>query len=323
MFRYLKDITYFPALVVKHWELLWGFVRRELKARVEGSMLGRLWPVLHPLCLFAIYYLVFAKLLKIPVTIDLKPWGEAVPNELLGDVLNSPESGWRSTFFLITGILPWIAISESLMRSSGIVLENANLIKKIAFPSEFLPTYVVCLHTIYFLIGFTLFIILELCVNGSLPVELAWFPLLLLLQMIFLIGLGMLVGALNIFIRDVSQIVPLITMFWMFASPVFYGPKILAMLGSSKQKELVEGILPYLKINPAYNLLTVYRDIFTYGRETVLEKMEDGRIMVVSVTEGIGISYDCLLIFAAQAILTFVVGYAFFLRSKGRFADEV
>ena len=55
----------------------------------------------------------------------------------------------------------------------------------------------------------------------------------------------------------------------------------------------------------------------------VAESLEDGRIMVVSVTEGAGISYDCLLIFAAQAILTFVVGYAFFLRSKGRFADEV
>jgi hypothetical protein len=98
------------------------------------------------------------------------------------------------------------------------------------------------------------------------------------------------------------------------------------MIGNQKQKEFVESIIPYMPINPAYNLLTLYREIFTYGRETVLELVKvDGvdKRFVVSVTEGNGISLDHLLIFAAQAIVTFVIGYGFYLRSKGRFADEI
>ena len=211
------------------------------------------------------------------------------------------------------------------------MLENANLIKKIAFPSEFLPTYVVLLHTVYFLIGFTLFCAIQLCVTGTLPVNLVWLPLILLLQIIFLLGFGMLVGALNIFVRDVSQFVPLVIMFWMFASPVFYEPRVLTMVGTPSQKQIVESIMPYLYLNPANNLLTLYRDIFKYGRETDLlihYKDEDGVISAQAVeianqTFDRGISMDCLAIFAVQALVIFVVGYAFFLRSKGRFADEV
>jgi len=323
MNQYIKSIFAFPWLLIKHWELLWSFVLRELRAKFEGSVLGRFWPVLQPLVLFAIYYLIFAKLLKIPVSIDIMPWGDP---DNLGATMETANAGWRSTFFLITGILPWIAVSECLVRSSGIVLENANLIKKIAFPSELLPTYVVILNHIYFLVGFVVFLIIQLGVNGTLPAQLIWFPLILVLQMIFLLGLGMFVGALNIFIRDVTQIVPLFTMFWMFSSPVFYEPKVLAMLGNPKQSGFVRDLLPYLPINPVYNLLTVYRDIFKFGRETLIVMEERGEDLVPVVKEVLtnqSISYDCLMIFALQAVFTFIVGYAFFLRSKGRFADEV
>lgn len=326
MIKHLKDIFLFPALIIKHWELLWSFVHREIKSRIEGSILGRLWPVVQPLALFLVYYMIFAKLLKLQVPFDLLPWEDPPPGvgETIVDVSSSSESGWRSTFFLLTGILPWIMISESLMRCSGIVLENANLIKKIAFPSEFLPTYVVMLNTFYFLIGFAVFLLMELLVNGFLPLSLLWFPVILLLQMIFVLGLGMLVGALNIFIRDVSQIVPLFSMFWMFSSPVFYDPKILAMLGSkSSQRMFAEFIVPYLYLNPVYNLLTIYRDIFRGGRFTEIAFEENKGFVVQNVVTDSYVSYDCLLIFAAQALITFVVGYAFFLRSKGRFADEI
>ena len=64
MFRILLDIALFPQAVCKYWELWWSFVKRELKARYEGSVLGQLWPIIQPLALFAIYYMVFAKLLK-------------------------------------------------------------------------------------------------------------------------------------------------------------------------------------------------------------------------------------------------------------------
>ncbi|MBU0754994.1 MAG: hypothetical protein KJ645_07620, partial [Planctomycetes bacterium] len=117
--------------------------------------------------------------------------------------------------------------------------------------------------------------------------------------------------------------VPLITMFWMFTSPIFYEPRVLAMLGNAQQKAFIEKIIPYLYINPVYNLLTVYRDIFKYGRDTEIKLNEYNEIISYTVREGQGISYDCLIIFAIQAVLTFVIGYSFFLHSKGRFSDEV
>jgi hypothetical protein len=104
---------------------------------------------------------------------------------------------------------------------------------------------------------------------------------------------------------------------------VFYEPRVLAMIGSPTQRQFVEKIIPYLYVNPAYNLLTLYRDIFKFGRETHFGINEGGGIVVEKIGYDQPISYDCLLIFAVQAVITFVLGYAFFLRSKGRFADEV
>ncbi|MCB9899431.1 MAG: hypothetical protein H6825_15600, partial [Planctomycetes bacterium] len=99
----LRDALRLPQVLAKHRELLGAFVRRELRARIEGSILGRMWPIIQPVVLFAIYYLVFAQILKIGFSDDLAP--------------HEPERvGWRSTFYLITGILPWTALAESLTR---------------------------------------------------------------------------------------------------------------------------------------------------------------------------------------------------------------
>jgi hypothetical protein len=76
-------------------------------------------------------------------------------------------------------------------------------------------------------------------------------------------------------------------------------------------------------VNPIYNLLTLYRDIFKYGRETTIEVLGPQQYKVAAVAYDCGISYDCLLIFAAQAVLSFLIGYAVFVSAKGRFADEV
>src|SRR5262249_4170271 len=95
----LTDALRLPAVLRRYRELLSAFVRRELRARVEGSVLGRVWPVLQPALLFAIYYFIFVKILRIGFTDQLAPHGDA-------------GKGWRSTFYLITGILPWTALAE-------------------------------------------------------------------------------------------------------------------------------------------------------------------------------------------------------------------
>jgi homopolymeric O-antigen transport system permease protein len=282
-----------PSVLWRYRELLGAFVRRELKARIEGSILGRIWPVLQPAVLFTIYYMIFVKVLRVPLGDTLAPTGEA-------------GVGWRATFYLISGILPWTALAESLGRSSGVVLENANLIKKIAFPSELLPIYQVIVYHVYFLVGFTLFTALELLVNGSLPPSLLWFPIVLMVQMAFVSGLAMVFSAANVFVRDVMQAVPMVLTLWMFTTPVFYD--ISQLKGSGHifgpgGIDMVELAWTAMSYNPMAILLGVYRSIFSFGV--------------------VPFPFLALAKLALIAAGTLWLGYAYFLRSKGRFADEV
>ncbi len=329
----LRDAFRLPQVVVRYHELLTAFVRRELRARIEGSMLGRVWPVVQPAVLFAIYYLVFARILKIGFSDELAPHG--------------PEGeGWRSTFYLITGILPWTVLAESLSRGTGVVLENANLVKKIAFPSELLPMYTVVVNHVYFLIGYVLLVVMEWIVNGSLPVALVWLPAILVVQFLFISGISMFLAAANIFVRDVAQLVPVAVTFWMFTTPVFYDLNAvenakameveslqLQIAGAQQQLEelplgdparprpedvaRVEATLDesehalrdlkringLMEANPMAAMLELHRSIWTYG-DRPLDRGQLGRM-------------------AALALAVQVLGYAFFLRCKGRFSDEV
>jgi len=292
----LVSATRLPAVLLRYRELLGAFVRRELKARIEGSILGRVWPVLQPAVLFTIYYMIFVKVLKVPLGDGLAPRGE-----------DAVSHGWRATFYLITGILPWTALAESLSRGAGVVLENANLIKKIAFPSELLPIYQVVVYHVYFLVGFMLLIGIEGTANGALPAALLWFPLVLAVQMAFIAGLAMILSAANVFVRDVMQAVPMLLTLWMFTTPVFYD--VAALRGGSGQV-LAEGGLDLTEVayvamayNPMAILLGMYRSMFSYGT--------------------IPFPLMALVKMTAVAAVTLWLGYAYFLRSKGRFADEV
>jgi len=285
-----------PVVLVRYHELLGAFVRRELRARIEGSILGRVWPVAQPALLFAIYYFIFVKILRIPVNDQLAPHGPD-PGAI----------GWRATFFLIIGILPWTVFAESLNRGSGVVLEHANLIKKIAFPSELLPVYQVLVYHVYFLIGFSILLVVEATVNSGLPLALAWFPVVLLVQMMFITGLAMVLSAANVFVRDVMQAVPILLTFWMFTTPVFYDPmSILDAAKASGNDDAAHWALnagTAMHFNPMAILIQIYRAIFSYGQVP---------FPLVGLAK---------LGLVAAGVLW--LGYAYFLRSKGRFADEV
>jgi ABC-type polysaccharide/polyol phosphate export permease len=311
-----------PRICWEHRETLEAFVRRELRARIEGSALGRVWPVLQPAVLFVLYYVIFSQILRIGFSDKLPPHG--------------PEGkAWRTTFYLVTGILPWTALAESLGQGTGVVLENANLIKKIAFPSELLPIYKVVVYHVYFLIGFVILLGLQLLVNGMLPAELLWFPLVLFVQVTFISALTMLLSAANVFLRDVMQLVPMLITFWMFTTPVFYDLDVLyegaiaqrdgaahalevarnagdqptvdlaqaTLTAALDSLETAQAGMNAMQYNPMAAILGFYRSIFSYG--------------------AMPFPAEDLLKWGAISLVLLYFCYAFFLRSKGRFADEV
>jgi lipopolysaccharide transport system permease protein len=284
------ELLNLPRLAIRHRELLGSFIWRDLKARYEGSLLGRLWPILNPLILFAVYYFVFAVVLQQKL-IDR---GVAVDTE-------NVDSQQLMGLYIISGILPWICFSESLLRCTGVVLENGNLVKKIAFPSQLLPVYATIVNLVYMTIGLALFIVAKFVFFGGLPSAWPWLFVAVPLQFVFTLGIGLLLGALNIFIRDTSQIIGLILQLWFFWTPIVYPSSLV-------QKTLGMHAI-WMQINPMYHLMELYRAALVYP---------DGIAYSESVAPGTSAA-----ILAAMAIVTFVPGYAFFLHTKGRFADEL
>jgi lipopolysaccharide transport system permease protein len=299
MASFLASALRFPQVARRHGDILRAFVRRDLAARYEGSLLGKLWPLLHPALLLAVYGLVFSMMLRV----RLRAAGAELHAGAIGE-------GWVTTLFMASGILPWICTVDALNRCTPVVIENNNLIKKVAFPSELLPTYTTLVSFFQMALGLALLVPLYVAVmlfapatpvseNAAMLRDLAWLPLPVALQWLFVTGLGMLLAAANVFLRDFGQVIPLATLVWMFFSPVFY--KIESLV---EQTAEVPWVVEVVQWNPMYHLLALYRGCFAYEH-------------------GVAFPWGSAGIFAAIALATFVVGHGCFQRWKGQFADEV
>jgi lipopolysaccharide transport system permease protein len=181
---------------------IFGLVKRDFKTQYLNSMLGALWPILHPLSQIAVYTLIFSQ------------------------VMSSRLPGLHNTYgfsiFLCAGLLPWQYFTETIGRLQGVFIEQANLMKKVAFPRSTLPTYVLGSATVNFAINYALFWVF-LAVSGNLPgwTALAVIPL-LLIQQALAVGLGVFLGTLNVFFRDVGHAVGIVLQFWFWLTPVIY-----------------------------------------------------------------------------------------------------
>ena len=158
------------------------------------------------------------------------------------------------SIYLCAGVLTWGLFSEITSRAQGVFLDNANLIKKINFPRLCLPVIVVISASINFAIVFGLFT-LFLIVTNNFPgwAFIAIFPL-LLIQILFAIGLGISLGVLNVFFRDVGQAFGIVLQFWFWLTPIVY-----------TSSTLPEAIRPLIVLNPMVNITAAYQGILVTG----------------------------------------------------------
>ncbi|MCG8611402.1 MAG: ABC transporter permease [Pseudomonadales bacterium] len=179
-----------------------GSVKREFQSQYNGSLLGALWLVLNPLAMVLIYTLVFSQVMK-----------ARLPG--MDDTLSY-------SIYLIAGITTWTFFSEVVLRSTTTFIEQANLLKKAVFPRISLPIIILISSSINFVIIFSIFMGF-LVVIDRVPglVLLAFIPLLLLQQLIA-IGLGLLLGTLNVFFRDIGQFTTIMLQFWFWLTPIVY-----------------------------------------------------------------------------------------------------
>lgn len=213
-------------------------IRNDLRARFARSKLGTIWMVIHPL----MQVLIFAIILS----------------EVLSAKLPGIDSKYAFALYLMAGILCWTLFAETILKCLTLFLDNANLLKKIAFPRMTLPL-ITCGGMLLNNILLMLAIFCVFAVMGHVPgPQVFWLPILILLTVFFALSVGLLLGILNIFMRDVGQVVPVVlqAMFWL--TPIVYSLSILP-----------ERLQPWFRLNPLYPLVSSYQNVLLFDQPPV------------------------------------------------------
>jgi lipopolysaccharide transport system permease protein len=212
-----------------------GSVKREFQLKYQNSMLGALWLVIQPLSMILVYTVIFSQVMRAK--------------------LPGIESGLAYSIYLCSGIITWALFAEITGRGQNVFLEHANLLKKLSFPRLCLPTIIVINSLLNFSIIFSIFL-LFLLTTSNFPglTIIATLPL-LVLQVAFSIGLGITLGVLNVFFRDVGHLFNVVLQFWFWLTPIVYPATILP--------EWVRD--PLFKFNPMAPIVAGYQNIFVYN----------------------------------------------------------
>lgn len=176
-------------------------------------------------------------------------------SQVMGTRLPGTSSTFAYSIYLCSGVLTWGLFAEITTRSQTAFLENASLIKKLQFPRLCLPVIVVLNAAINFAIIFGLFSIF-LAISSNFPgwIYLAVFPV-LAVQIILSIGIGMILGVLNVFFRDVGQFFTILLQFWFWFTPVVY-----------PVAALPPGVREWLVWNPMAGVIGAYQSILVHAQ---------------------------------------------------------
>jgi lipopolysaccharide transport system permease protein len=255
--------------IIRHRRIIAQLIRRDLQGRYATSVMGVSWAFIQPLALLGLYTFVFSLVLGVR----------------FGDSTHA----FNAPFYLFCGMLPWLAFAEGLGRSTTVILEHVPLIKKVVFPSDILPTFVVGSALVAEAIGLALFLLAATLLRDPPGWTALALPLVLVPQILLTLGLGWLLASLNVFLRDVGQLVGLGLTLWMFVTPIFYPASLVP-----PRYEMI------LTLNPMRYVVEGYRALLLDGRWP---------------------SAPHLLILGAAAMATFLVGHWFFRRSQRAFVD--
>jgi lipopolysaccharide transport system permease protein len=229
----LNSLLSVPADLLKNKGLILASVKRDFQIRYRNSMLGWLWLILQPLSMILIYTLIFSQIMR-----------AKIPNA---------DSPFAYMIFLCTGTLTWSFFLEMITRGQNMFLENANVLKKVQYPRICLPAIVCVTSSLNFLITFGIFLVV-LLVAGAFPswTLVALLPL-LALQIVLALGIGLTLGVLNVFFRDVGQIMGIVIQLWFWGTPIVYPLSIVPAWAQ-----------PLIMLNPMAPLVINYQNVMLH-----------------------------------------------------------
>jgi lipopolysaccharide transport system permease protein len=237
--------------------------------RYQGSFGGLFWSFFQPLVMMVIYTVVFSSFLKIK--------------------FGASESPFAFSVYLLCGLLPWVAFSESISLSTNLITSNANLVKRVVFPLEILPFNTVLANTITFLIGLLLVIPMSWLLNGWLSWSMVILPVIIFLQVLFYIGVTWIWASFSVYFPDLRQFTGILLTVGMYMTPIFY-----------PQELVPEWAMPIMQINPFANLVSLYRKV---------------------IMNGVFPEWGQLVSLLVVSLISFMLGYFWFIHTKKGFAD--
>jgi lipopolysaccharide transport system permease protein len=253
--------------LIKSKDLLTAWTKRIIRGRYQQSVLGWLWAIVQPAASVTIFSIIFTYF--VPVDTGAIPY----------------------PVFSYVAVVPWAFFSSSLQDMTVSLTQNFGLVTKVYFPREVLPISSMLARLLDLLVAAG--VLVGLMILYQLPIHLPYLlfvPVILVVQIFFIIGLGLITSASNVFYRDVQPLLTLVIQLWFYASPIIYPVSMVP----EKWRML------YF-LNPMAGILEAYRSILLYKT----------------------FPSNTLLIAAFESVLIFVCGYWFFRRVEFQFADII
>lgn len=207
-----------------------SLVKRDLKSRYKGSVLGFLWMFLNPLLQLAVYTVVFSTIMRMGID--------------------------KFYLFLFVALVPWLFFSTCLSAGTTVIFSEQDMVKKIYFPREVLPIAFTISQFVNMLLSF-LVIFAVLIISGIRlnPQALFFLPLVMLVEFVMALGVTYLVSALNVYFRDLEHILGILSMAWMYLTPILY-----------PMDMVPQQYVGLFTLNPMTSITVAYRDILYYGQ---------------------------------------------------------
>jgi len=276
--------------LVTHREVLVNLVRKELKVKYTASVLGAVWSLLNPVMFLAVFSLVAYVL------------GNLIPD---------------FPVFLLSGLLAWNFLANALQAGARSVIDNANLVKKMAFPREILPLAAIGVALFDFLIqSAVLLLFIGISGHGFHLPELWLYPLAIVVILVLTTALTFWVSALNVRYRDVGHLLGLALLVWFWATPIVYQGWLVQQKLETIQILGLNAWILYLSNPVAVIAIGFQRALYSIVRPA------DGGDPILPLMSLGALTAALLGVLAVSTLLLYLAWRSFFRRS-GDFAEEL
>lgn len=247
-------------------------VKRDLMGRYRGSLLGSFWPLINPAGHLLLYTFLFSIVLKVR--------------------LGTSGSTSNYALYLMTGLIPWSAFAESIARSTTVILENPNLVKRVVFPLEILPLVAVISAYLSQMLALGILLVVATIYLGTIHPTILFLPVVSFSLILFSAGLSWLLSSLGVYLRDTKHMISLVLSAWMYATPIVY-----------PVSALPESFRWYFAtLNPMYGIVNDFRRIILDGQPP---------------------EWSSYALYTSIGIAFWFAGYYFFSKTKKSFIDII